>query len=237
MNLILFLFVLLDTMYCFRVVHRHHSLVLKQRYSLRSSKIGESSKSCFSSKQSSLLTCNNDHFETPSRTLISESPSPWKISHVSNIMLIGSCFSSNICEKLNKYKFSRTFSNPQGILFNPISIANCLENIICQRKFNENDLFLDHNQNHLVYHSYQHHSDYDAFSLDQGLEKINRDIEHAHNSLKKAHVLFITLGTAKVYSIKDNQDIVVANCHKRKWPLCFLWICFISLIYRTIKPV
>jgi hypothetical protein len=217
MNLIvlIFLLLLLNTMHCFQIIPRRY-LYPQQFYSIVSIRKG-GSKGFFSSKRKSLFANNDDHFETSTRTLIDENPSPWKISHDSGVMLIGSCFSTNIYEKLKKSKFSMTYSNPQGILFNPISIANCLDNIICRRKFSEEDLFLDHNQNHPAFHSYQHHSDYDAFSQVDGLEKINQDMEKAHIYVKKAQVLFITLGTAKIYSLKTNQDFIVANCHKRKY--------------------
>ena len=54
---------------------------------------------------------------------IKRSPSP--IMHTHKLLLIGSCFTENIGEKLRKHKFL-TLDNPNGILFNPISVADAL---------------------------------------------------------------------------------------------------------------
>ena len=52
-----------------------------------------------------------------------------QIDYNSNLVLIGSCFSENISKKLNYFKFP-TFSNPFGILFNPLAIENLIVNAI-----------------------------------------------------------------------------------------------------------
>jgi hypothetical protein len=45
------------------------------------------------------------------------------------------------------------------------------------------------------------------------LEKINQSQSHAHNFLKTASWLVITLGTSYNYQLKNSKDFV-ANCHK-----------------------
>ena len=47
---------------------------------------------------------------------------PEPIMHWHKLLLIGSCFTENIGAKLDKYKFT-TLQNPNGILFNPVSVA------------------------------------------------------------------------------------------------------------------
>ena len=68
------------------------------------------------------------HFEFDIKKL------PEPVSHWHKLMLVGSCFTENIGEKLRKYKF-RVMENPNGILFNPVSVAEALvsyiENIPC----------------------------------------------------------------------------------------------------------
>ncbi|MGZ4091288.1 MAG: GSCFA domain-containing protein, partial [Bacteroidia bacterium] len=54
-------------------------------------------------------------------------PSDFKINHKSKLFLIGSCFSENIGNLLSSNKF-HSHSNPNGILFNPASIALALQN-------------------------------------------------------------------------------------------------------------
>ena len=48
-----------------------------------------------------------------------------QIDYNSKLVLIGSCFSENISKKLKYFKF-QTFSNPFGILFNPITIEKLI---------------------------------------------------------------------------------------------------------------
>ena len=57
-----------------------------------------------------------------------------QIDYNSRLLLIGSCFSENIYQKLDYYKF-QTSSNPLGILFNPIAIENLLTNAINETEF------------------------------------------------------------------------------------------------------
>lgn len=72
-------------------------------------------------------TSNNDN---PSPvTGVTIRPTDWKIDHTSSIHLVGSCFTDTIGTALKKYKF-KCFSNGQGIMFNPISISECLNNVI-----------------------------------------------------------------------------------------------------------
>lgn len=56
-------------------------------------------------------------------------PTDWKIDHTTPIHLIGSCFTDTISISLKSYKFN-SYSNGQGIMFNPISISKCLDNVI-----------------------------------------------------------------------------------------------------------
>lgn len=132
-----------------------------------------------------------------------------KISHNSNIFLIGSCFTENISQKLIEYKF-RTEVNPFGILYNPASIINSLNFLLESKSFKEADLFHANN----LWSSYYHHSRFSDSDQSKCLEKINSAILNAHQSLKNSSFLFITFGTARVYCIKSS-GMIVSNCHKQ----------------------
>lgn len=58
----------------------------------------------------------------------------WKIDHSSPIHLVGSCFTDTISAALSNQKFD-CFTNGQGITFNPISIAECLRNVVERELF------------------------------------------------------------------------------------------------------
>ena len=55
------------------------------------------------------------------------------INYNSKIVLLGSCFSENIGNQLDYYKFQTT-QNPFGILFHPIAIENLITNAINEKK-------------------------------------------------------------------------------------------------------
>jgi hypothetical protein len=79
--------------------------------------------------------------------------------------------------------------------------------------FTESDLAQD-SINDDTYHSWDHHSSYSGLSPSKMLTGMNRDIVTAHENLKTAKVLFVTLGTARVHLLKSSNQ-VVSNCHKQ----------------------
>jgi hypothetical protein len=136
------------------------------------------------------------------------------ISHKNKLFLIGSCFTENIGEKLKKYKFS-VLENPNGILFNPVSVAEALTSYIDNAQVNESDLF----QLNEGWHSWKHHSRFSGLSAGESLAKINASTTNAHSYLKNADYLMITLGSAWIYTLTDKANSakpgsVAANNHK-----------------------
>ncbi len=140
--------------------------------------------------------------------LVETIPSNFKINHNGFTMSIGSCFATNISERLNHLLFQAEV-NPFGITFNPVSIADTLHFVIENKQFNINDLFFDGE----IYHSWYHHSSFSGTDAQQVLNKINASIQSTHENLKQASTLIITLGTAQVFKLKAT-NAVVNNCHK-----------------------
>jgi len=130
------------------------------------------------------------------------------ISYQDQILLFGSCFAESIGKRLNEYKFHVDI-NPFGVLYNPLSISTAISSLIKPIDKTKDDLFL-HNG---LYHSFTHHSSFSAITETECLEKINHRIQISSANLKKANRLFITFGSAHVYLLKSNGEIV-ANCHK-----------------------
>lgn len=133
---------------------------------------------------------------------------PWKLDYSRSTMLMGSCFSENIGQKLLDLKF-KVDMNPFGILYNPESIANSLKILLEKRVFTENDLFQDQG----VWNSFYHHSRFSDVDQKVVLENINGRIAVSHEFLKTADFLIITFGTAWIYELKRTGQIV-SNCHK-----------------------
>ena len=136
-------------------------------------------------------------------------PKPFdlKINHQQNLLLVGSCFTEQIGTKLANHKFA-VLDNPNGILFNPSSIANSISSYINHRQYTETDLFYQNE----CWNSWQHHSRFSHPDKKICLSAINESQSKANVFLKNADWLLITLGSAFVYEL-DNKE-VVANCHK-----------------------
>jgi len=130
------------------------------------------------------------------------------LSHFNKLLLVGSCFSNNIGERLASLKFD-SLVNPFGIIYNPVSIAGLLQRIIHLKEFTIKDIY----QNNELCFSFEHHSLLNSLNDTKHLKKINKILTEAHFFLKNTDVLIITLGTAFVYRYKNTKQIV-ANCHK-----------------------
>ncbi len=136
------------------------------------------------------------------------------ITHQHKLMLVGSCFTENIGEKLKKMKFS-VLENPAGILFNPVSVAQTISNCLDNKRATENDIF----QFNEAWHSWDHHSRFSSLGVQHCLNQINQSTAEAHAYLKEADFLVLTLGSAWVYeltefAIGNSTGSVAANNHK-----------------------
>lgn len=130
-----------------------------------------------------------------------------KISHEHKLFLAGSCFTEQIGSKLSAHKF-RIIDNPNGILFNPVSIAKSVISYIDNKVYTEADLFYSNE----LWGSWEHHTRFSDIDKNAALQKINASQKAAHAFLGEADWLLLTLGSAFVYEMDNNQ--VVANCHK-----------------------
>lgn len=136
------------------------------------------------------------------------------ITHQHKLLLMGSCFTENIGTKLDSNKFT-TLQNPNGILFNPFSVAEAVTDYIEKKNFTAEDLF-SYNE---AWHSWKHHSRFSGINATDSLAKINGSIATAHQFLKETDYLIITLGSAWVYQLTEKAvnakpGFVVANNHK-----------------------
>lgn len=130
------------------------------------------------------------------------------IQHTEPVLLLGSCFSEHIGEKLRLAKFS-VLENPHGILFNPVSISRAVTAYIDKTTYTEADLF----ELNETWHSWDHHSRFSAPEKEMALQKINEAVAESHDFLKKAGWVIVTLGSAFSYELAENNR-PVANCHK-----------------------
>ena len=130
------------------------------------------------------------------------------ISYASKIVLLGSCFSENIGDQLNYFKF-QTVQNPFGILFHPKAIKELVANAIHEKTYTETDLVFQNER----WHCFDAHSKLSAPEKKDVLSQLNKAITSTNTALKEATHLVITLGTSWVYRDTATHKIV-ANCHK-----------------------
>ena len=130
------------------------------------------------------------------------------IDYNSKVLLLGSCFSENIGDKLSYYKF-QSLQNPFGILFHPKAIENLITNAINEKEYSEKDLTFQNER----WHCFDAHSSLSAADKNELLNNLNSTISSTKKQLEEATHIVITLGTSWVYRFIET-DKIVANCHK-----------------------
>jgi hypothetical protein len=143
-----------------------------------------------------------------------------QIKHQQKLLLMGSCFTENIGTKLKQHKFA-VLENPNGILFNPVSITKSITSYIDNKQYTDKDLFYQNE----CWNSWEHHSRFSHPNKEQCLKEINQSQQQAHLFLKSTDWVLITLGSAFAYTLnfvhgQTTESMtgiageVVANCHK-----------------------
>ena len=148
------------------------------------------------------------------RSEFTPKPFSQKIKHTDKLLLVGSCFTEQIGKKLAAHKFN-TLENPNGILFNPISIAKSLTGYATEKIYSEEELFY-YNE---LWASREHHTRFSDTDKATAIKKINDEQQLAINFIKNADWVVLTLGSSFIYEWKDiaaGEDYknVAANCHK-----------------------
>ncbi len=130
------------------------------------------------------------------------------IIYSDNILLIGSCFTEHISDRLAQHKF-RVLQNPHGILFNPLSVAQSLDSYIDGKQYEEHELFYLNE----LWNSWEHHTRFSNTDKAAVLQGINDAQTQAAAFIRKADRVIITLGSAFQYYLKENGKHV-ANNHR-----------------------
>lgn len=136
-----------------------------------------------------------------------------QINYQDKLLLTGSCFTEHIGGALLDAKLS-VLQNPNGILFDPVSVSNSLISYIQNKQYTEADLF----QLNEVWNSWHHHSRFSHVDLHKSLDLINESQQKAHEFLKETDWIVITLGSSFSYRLtaqaNGNGNEGVANCHR-----------------------
>lgn len=155
------------------------------------------------------------------------------IDYTKKLAFFGSCFADNISAQFSSRKF-QVLSNPFGTVYNPVSLAAQVKAVAEGKVFGEQDVFQDGgwnrdgqkergNQNQEYrrpqdargpWHCWDAHGSLSGATQEECVGKLNAATAMARDFLQKADVVFITLGTAFVYYLKDSGK-PVSNCHRQ----------------------
>ena len=135
------------------------------------------------------------------QTIVHISPSAWQIGYKDHVLLLGSCFSDSMAEKMAACYLPHT-SNPYGTLYNPLSIAQAMDT-----QTDEEWIVSDKG----LYHSLLRHGSFSGTDEREVRRAVAESRKKMAEAIEKATVIIITFGTAWVY---EYEGRVVANCHK-----------------------
>lgn len=144
------------------------------------------------------------HFRT--ELFIDENPD--KINYDSKILSIGSGFSKIFKNHLSKYNFDIN-NNPFGTIYNPISIFNLIHQTLENKEIDQNYI----TENDGYWNHFDFHPKVKSGSKAELIDQLQTSVNSSHEYLKETDFLILTLGSAFVYKLTDNQK-TVANCHR-----------------------
>ena len=158
------------------------------------------------------------------------------IDYTKKLAFFGSCFADNISAQFSSRKF-QVLSNPFGTVYNPVSLAAQVRAIAEGKVFGEQDVFQDGCWNRGAsvadagtadvgacgpWHCWDAHGSLSGATKEECIDKLNAAAKQAREFLQEADTVFVTLGSAFVYSLKgdsstagENCGRVVANCHRQ----------------------
>lgn len=137
-----------------------------------------------------------------------------KISYQDHVLLLGSCFSDSMAEKMGECYLPHT-SNPYGTLYNPLSIAQAMEDLphpsLKGRELEDlqQQAMIVYDKG--LYHSLLRHGSFSGTDENEVRRAVAESREQMRQALEQATVVIITFGTAWVY---EYEGRLVANCHK-----------------------
>lgn len=150
------------------------------------------------------------------QTVVDIQPSAWKIGYEDKILMLGSCFSDEIGEQMAQ-RYLNVTCNPFGTLYNPLSIANAINENVSKYE-NEKIPLVFHEG---LWHSMAHHGSFSRPIREEAEKAVRASVVTMQRALQEATVVIITFGTAWAYEMKDfersavsGDSPVVGNCHK-----------------------
>ena len=131
-----------------------------------------------------------------------------KIAPDDAVIGLGSCFTQSILNKLYELGFDGMI-NPNGIVYNTVSLAKSLQRIAQDIPYSDNEFFTYNN----LWHSWEHHGEFSRSTLNEAKNAVNLKFKQFQTMMKSANFIVITLSSSVVYELTEDF-LIVANCHK-----------------------
>lgn len=146
------------------------------------------------------------------RTEYTARPSESLLDPEKPVVLIGSCFTDNIGERMRFCRWS-AYPNITGTLFNPSSIANILR-IAC-KEGGASDMVEDSMAEcGRLWATWLADSRFTTCSRSETRSLMLDRLIALRQKLAAAQALIVTFGTAWIYELAERPGYVVSNCHK-----------------------
>ena len=117
-------------------------------------------------------------------------------------MAIGSCFTTNIGNRLQAAKFP-IMVNPLGTVYNPVSIAQTIDLLLGEIPFDEQQIFFAND----VWQSYYLHTSFSSVEKQDVLLAFNDVRNLFSEKYQNIDYLILTLGTAWIYELKETEPV------------------------------
>ena len=148
----------------------------------------------------------------PLQTPVTSGPAPVSISYGDHITVLGSCFATQIGDRLAEAGFN-VLAHPFGPLFNPVSIVNAMARLQNGIPFTEREV-VPMGAGSGRFCSFSHHTSFARKTPASFLEEANGQLEKAAAFWKTSDKVILSLGTAWAYRYRETGE-TVANCLKR----------------------
>lgn len=139
-----------------------------------------------------------------------------RLTPQTHILLWGSCFADHIGERLhNSLPERNVVVNPNGTIYNPVSIANSIECVIGNDVLSEDNKIFQSNDG--LWRHWDYSTRFTALSREELTEVIAKQQALVQMVLHDVDIIFITFSTDHVYYLKNTEggEMAVANCHKQ----------------------
>ena len=125
-----------------------------------------------------------------------------------HVVSAGSCFAAGMAELLAAAGVDCK-QNPNGILYNPVSLCESFRRIAENCAYRAED-FVEADG---FWHGWHHHGSFSRPSLEEALSAAEAERCRFADLLRKADLVILTPASASVFERVENGQIV-ANCHK-----------------------